>query len=68
MTLTNRILQYVEYHPGKTAWSIAKALDQKSSSVSSILRRKILSGGPLSRSFLWIDERPGPWRYYRRSS
>lgn len=37
MTIRSGIIAYVRYHPGKTAWEIANAIQHSSSSVSSAL-------------------------------
>ena len=43
MTMTDRILVYITYNPGRTAWDIAKAVSDEpkyySGAISSLLRR-----------------------------
>lgn len=64
-TVRARILTFVRQHPGLTAWTIAKALGAKSSTVSSILC-KLAYSERLNRRDCRHDGKPGPWRYYTR--
>jgi hypothetical protein len=58
VTLTARIVAFVEKHSGRTAWGIAKDLGESSASVSSILNRLSVQGKLLrSKSY------SGSWVY-----
>ena len=60
MTLTDQILNYVETHPGHSAWAIAKGIGASSASVSSILHYKAERGILQRKKSQWM----GTWVYY----
>jgi hypothetical protein len=63
MTLKARVLRYVKRYPGTTAWGVAKALNEKSGTVSGVMYRMFREHELSRLRENPSDEREG-WKYY----